>query len=356
MANALLQHLQKSIRTAGGWLAFDDYLQIVLHHPQFGYYGSGRVRFGSNGDFYTAPTISPLFGDVIAEQLSPILTHCNDGILELGGGNGSLAEQILSTLNGKHIPYTILETSGALRQRQQERLQRFGNIRWLNALPKSYDGVILANEVLDCVPFRMFIKYNGSWLERGVIVNGSDIAWQDSIPKDSAWQKLATFNLPDSYQTEINPQASALVNTLVRILRRGCLLLIDYGFEESIYYHPQRTMGTMMCHHRQQTDAKPLTNIGNKDITAHVNFTDVANAGIAAGGKVLGYATQAKFLINGGITERLAAYYGDTIQYAKLAAGVNKLLLPHEMGELFKCLALGKGDAPIPTAFTTNRI
>ena len=344
-----------------GWLPFDRYLQIILHHPRVGYYGGGNVRFGDGGDFYTAPVMSPLFGEVVAGQAAQVLEKCGGGLLELGGGDGHLAEQILSALPPS-VPYAILETSAPLRARQQQRLRRFGGrVVWLDALPDSHCGVILANEVLDCLPFRLFIKRQESWQERGVGESNGTLIWQERPPTDSVWQRLADLPLvaaplADGYQTEISPQAEALTATLTHLLSRGCLLFFDYGFGRAEYYHPQRAGGTMMCHRKQRADADPLADAGDKDVTAHVDFSAIATAATDAGGRLDGYATLANFLINGGILDLLKRHIGDDLLYARHAAAANKLLAPQEMGELFKCIAFSKGDAPPLSAFSSGDV
>ena len=339
-----------AIRAEGGWLDFSRYLDIVLNNPHHGYYGSGRVRFGAGGDFDTAPTISPLFGETIAEQIAQVLNIVGGGVLELGAGDGDLAAQIL---HASQVPsYWILETSAPLRRRQEEKLSG-QPVTWLNALPETFSGVIIVNEVLDSVPFRLFAKRKGVWRERGIILQNDNLAFAEK--PDAIINRLSELSelseLPDDYETEINPRAEALVSTLAETLSNGLLLIADYGFGQREYYHPQRTGGTMMCHHRHMADTNPLTIPGDKDITAHVDFSAIAEAGLAGNAVFAGYTTQANFLINCGITEKLATYQNDTVQYAKLTAGVQKLLAPQEMGELFKFIAFTKGDIPPPVGF-----
>lgn len=352
MTDAARNAVEDAIQKNGGWLAFDEFLTHAQHHPRYGYYGSGRVQFGASGDFYTAPTMSPLFGATLAQQLPPILQDGN-GILELGGGDGHLAEHILTALaaTGQRPPYAILETSAQLRQRQQQRLQAHPQVQWLDRLPDAHRGIIIANEVLDCVPFRIFHKQNGDWLERGVCRENGELTWAERPPDDDAWRVLGDLPLADGYQSEVSPQAEALTRTLTTRLQYGYLLLIDYGFGAAEYYHPQRRQGTFRCHRAQQVDDNPFIDIGDKDITTHINFTAIAQAGMDGGAQLCGYTTQAHFLINGGILELLQTQLGDDERYARLAAGVNKLLAPHEMGELFKCMTFSKGDVPPVAAF-----
>ena len=339
-----------AIANCGGWLRFDRYLDIV-QHGKTGYYGSGRVCFG--GDFITAPSISPLFAKALAGQIAQILKHCGGGILELGAGDGALARQILSDSRFGKCSYDIVETSAALRKRQMRNLAGFA-VRWHEQLPQTFTGAIIANEVLDCIPFRLLLRQGGEWLELGVIVNDDklsldcrpidNISYVDSLPPD----------LPNGYQTEICPRAEKLIRQTAASLQTGAALFLDYGFNVREYYHPQRRGGTMMCHHKHIADDNPLQLPGEKDITAHVNFSAMANAAINGGGEFIYFATQAGFLIDCGITGLLAQYCGgDDLRYAKLSAGVQKLLAPHEMGELIKVLAFGK-NAPSLTGFLHN--
>ena len=333
-----------AIRAEGGWLEFSRYLDIALNSPQHGYYGSGRVHFGASGDFDTAPTISPLFGEAIAEQITQVLNIVGGGVLELGAGDGDLAAQILNT---SQVPsYWILETSAPLRRRQEKKLSG-QPVTWLNALPETFSGVIIVNEVLDSVPFRLFAKRCGDWHERGIVLQNDTLAFAEKPTTGAIINRLSELSelseLPDGYETEINPRAEALVSTLAETLSNGLLLIADYGFGRREYYHPQRIGGTMMCHHQHMADTNPLEAPGDKDITAHVDFSAIAEAGLIGNAVFAGYTTQANFLINCGITDKLATYQNDTVQYAKIAAGVQRLLAPQEMGELFKFVAFTKG-------------
>ena len=336
---------------AGGWIPFDRYLEIALHDPQAGFYGSGRVRFGADGDFITAPGVSPLFAEMLAKQAAQILQNLpNSGgdFLELGAGDGRLSASVAKLLRGKIRRHYILETSAALRMRQEETL-RGENISWLDALPQSFCGVVVANEVLDAVPFCLYAKRGGEWRARGVACENGALQWcERPAAKDAIVCRLEEMNLPDGYISEANPRAEALTKTLCEMLRAGALLLSDYGFGRREYYHPLRASGTMMCHRMQRADDSPLDSPGDKDITAHVDFTAVADAGIEGGAAFGGYATQAQFLLNCGAAETLEkkSQTLGAMEYAKLAAGAQKLLAPHEMGELFKFIAFVKGETP----------
>ncbi len=348
-----LAAVHTAIADAGGWLPFDDYLNLILHNPQYGYYGSGRVRFGADGDFITAPHLSPLFGRALAKQAADIIAHTGGGILELGAGDGQLAADILTALGTDFCPYDILETSAPLRARQQQKLTAYPSVRWLSTLPTSIDGVIIANEVLDATPFRLFAKRQGQWHERGISSSHNALHWSERpAAPDPMRQRLESLSLPDDYETEVNPRAEALTQTVTAHLRQGAALIADYGFGRREYYHPQRLRGTMMCHHRHRADDNPLLHPGEKDITAHLDFTAIADAGLAGGANLVGYVSQAAFLINLGIAD-WAPTASDRKSTAHLA-GLHKLLAPHEMGELFKFIAFAKGDVPPLRGFADN--
>ena len=335
------------IARSGGWISFEQYLDCVLHHPQAGFYGSGRVQLGAAGDFITAPCLSPLFGQTLARQAAQIIAHSDAYILELGGGNGDLAAAILTQLRADGIAcrYAILETSAALRQRQAQTLADF-SVEWPDSLPAAFSGLIIANEVLDAIPFGLFVKRNSNWLQRGV-TDENALQWQERPPEDDVIRRrLDSLNLPNGYQTEAAPRAEALTRTLCERLQNGAAIFVDYGFGRAEYYHPQRSSGTMMCHRQQRADTDPLAAPGEKDITAHLDFTAIADAGLDGGTQLAGYTTQAHFLLNCGITDLLQAQVTPGALYAKLAAGAHKLLAPHEMGELFKVIAFVKGGMP----------
>lgn len=345
--DAALAAVRAEIAQADGWIPFDRYLQIVLHSPH-GFYGSGRVRFGPGGDFVTAPDISPLFAQMLALQVAQVLRSGGRDILELGAGDGRLSLALAQLLREKVGAHYILETAAPLKQRQEQTLAG-EKITWLSSLPEQFNGVIIANEVLDAVPFSLFANRNGKWRVRGVSCPDGRLQWSErDCSDDKIISRLQQTELPDGSITEIAPQAEALSASLCSALDYGALLIADYGFVRREYYHPQRTGGTLMCHHNQRADSDPLAMPGDKDITAHVDFTGIAEAGTEAGAALAGYVTQAQFLINCGIAEVLEreARQRTSVEYARLAAGAQKLLSPHEMGELFKCMAFTKGDVP----------
>ena len=343
----LQAHIAHAIKKAGGWLGFDLFMHLALYTPGLGYYANGSAKFGampdSGSDFVTAPEMSPLFGQTLAVQIAQALAAtATCEVWEFGAGSGMLASQLLDALGNQVQRYTIVEVSDSLRARQQQRLAPYVHkLRWLRELPHTMQGVVLGNELLDAMPVRLLVRLQGRWHERGVALHHGQLQWAD-LPTD-ARPPLEPAGAHD-YLTEIHPQAEAFVRTLADRLTQGAAFLIDYGFAEAEYYHPQRHMGTVMCHRGHQADGNPLVDVGLKDITAHVNFTGVALAAQEAGLQVLGYTTQARFLMNCGLPEKM-----ETANFAGRAAGA-KLIHEHEMGELFKVVALGAragpGDGP----------
>jgi SAM-dependent MidA family methyltransferase len=351
VASALPDVLRQAIADGGGWLPFDRFMALALYQPGLGYYASSSRQFGhmpgSGSDFVTAPELSPLFGRALAAQVRQALAMGGWGqVLEFGAGSGALAEAVLDALGDAITGYAIVDLSGALRARQQARLARFGaRVRWLDALPGSFHGVVLGNEVLDAMPVQL-LHFDGSqWFERGVAWHQDGLAWAD---RPTALRPPGGAAFVPGTTTEIHAQAEAFITTLAGVLQQGLALFIDYGFPEAEYYLPQRHGGTLMCHQAHRADGNPLVDPGAKDITAHVNFTGIALAAQDAGLDVLGYTSQAWFLLNCGLPAML-----ETATLAERAAA-QKLVNEHEMGELFKVIALGRGlgDHFVPLGFT----
>jgi SAM-dependent MidA family methyltransferase len=363
LSQQLAQLIQQKIKDNGGWIDFATFMQMALYTPGLGYYAGGATKFGQGGDFVTAPEISPLFAKTLALQAAQVLATGDDDILELGAGTGKLAADLLlelQVLNQLPKQYFILEVSDHLRQVQREILHKqlptelFNTVIWLETLPEKFNGLILANEVLDAIPVNLVVKNNGVWQQRGVTFNG-DFSWRDVPLSQPTLVENLDANLTDGYLTEVCPASSALVFSLIEILETGTILLIDYGFGAAEYYHPQRNAGTLMCHYQQLAHDNPLINIGLQDITAHVNFSQIAHIVLnlnmpceAHGIRLAGYATQAQFLINCGILSVLQRYSVADVEYMKLAAAAQKLLSPAEMGELFKVICFTKNfDEPL---------
>jgi SAM-dependent MidA family methyltransferase len=342
-SRALLDRIGAELAAAGNWISFARYMELALHEPGLGYYAAGARKLGAGGDFVTAPELSPLFGRALARQIAQLLQP-GEAILEFGAGSGSLAEVLISEL--KDVDYKILETSPELKQRQQQRL---GNrAQWLDRLPERFRGVVLANEVVDAMPAHALAWTSEGILERGVCANEGQLAWSDRAAHGRVFDaaRAIPVDLPPSgrYESEINLFAGLWMRSLGRLLERGAILVIDYGFPAREYFHPQRSMGTIACHYRHHVHADPFYLPGLQDITAHVDFSALARAAAESGLEILGYANQAQFLVNCGITELLEREDpADTKRYLPVASAVQKLLSPAEMGELFKVLAVGKG-------------
>jgi SAM-dependent MidA family methyltransferase len=358
----VLASVRDVIAGAGGWIPFSAYMQHVLYAPGLGYYAAGARKFGADGDFVTAPEMTPLFARALAAPVADILaaTATRD-VVELGAGSGALAADLLATLAAKDaLPgrYRILEVSPDLRARQQAALAHrvpdlAARVEWLDAMPASIDGAVLMNEVLDAVPPHVIARRGGAWFERGVACDGR-LQWQERPLADEALVALARERFPAAgdYASEVNPAAEALVATLAQRMTGGAMLAIDYGFPEREYYHPDRREGTLMAHYRHRALADPFLWPGLCDLTAHVDFTAMAVAGEHAGLTVDGYAPLAGFLLGSGILDRLREVGDPTsIPYVRAAAAVQTLLSPAEMGELFKVLALAKRGGIVASYF-----
>jgi SAM-dependent MidA family methyltransferase len=325
------------------WLSFAEFMQHALYAPDLGYYVAGSAKFGL--DFVTAPEISPLFGQTLTSLIAPVLRQ-HPHLLELGAGSGALAEQVL---NHCAADYQILELSPDLRQRQQSRLARFGSrVRWLDTLPAEFNGAVLANEVLDAVPCELVRYENGQYQQLGYCLIDGQLQLKGR-PATGELLTLAQARLPaiEGYTSELNPQAEALLSSVTSVMRQALAVWVDYGFERPVYYHPQRQQGTLMAHYRQHAHSDPLFAIGLQDLTAHVDFTAMAEAAVDAGGEIACYCPQAQALLKHGLLEHLAAT-GEvgSVAYLKATNQVNRLLSPAEMGELFKVLVVSKGDWP----------
>ena len=328
------------IAQQGGWLSFDAFMALALYEPGLGYYARGSRQFGSlpssGSDFVTAPELSPLFGQALAGQVRQALEASGtDEVYEFGAGSGALASQLLQALGDRVQRYSIVDLSGTLRERQAERLAPFGDrVRWLDGWPEEMRGVVVGNEVLDAMPVQLLHRNGQAWQERGVVVEAGRFGWSD---RATELRPPVEGDFIPGTVTEIHPQAEAFIRSLGDHLQHGAAFFIDYGFPDAEYYHPQRHGGTLMCHRAHRADTDPLTDVGEKDITAHVNFSAIALVAQDAGMGVLGYTSQAHFLINCGLL--------DLLQGADMrsTAAAQKLLNEHEMGELFKVIGLARG-------------
>jgi len=357
--------LRAEIEAAGGVISFARYMELALYAPGLGYYAAGARKFGEGGDFVTAPELSPLFSRCLARQCLQVLDGLGTGaILEFGAGSGVMAADILAELErlgALPTAYHILELSAELRARQQQTLAArvphlLERVVWLDRLPDAFAGVVLANEVLDAMPVHRFCVEADQDFELYVGWEDGDFVWRRGPVSDGrvaarivALRGLLGAELPERFESEINLAAEDWMRSVAAVLHSGMVLLIDYGYPRREYYHPQRVGGTLMCHYRQRAHPDPLILAGLQDITAHVDFTAVAEAAVETGLEVAGYTTQAHFLLACGLDTAMAEPAGDDlVRHMELTAQVKRLTLPSEMGELFKVLALTRGfDAPL---------
>jgi len=348
-SSARLQRLvADTVRTAGGWIPFDRYMELALYTPGLGYYVAGARKLGDSaagGDFVTAPEISPLFASALATQIAQVFASVPARIVEFGAGSGVLARDLLDALAARGVAlerYAIVELSSDLAARQRTLLAD-RKVEWLTAPPRGFEGVLLANEVLDVMPVRLFVMRGGTAHERGVGLRGDQLVFVERPADAELAAAVAAIErevgtLADGYGSEIGFAAAAWMRSAADWLARGLLLAIDYGFPRREYYHPQRLMGTLMCHYRHHAHADPLWLPGLNDITAHVDFSAMADAAHGAGLDILGYTTQAHFLMNCGLLEQLGGAHS-----LRSANEAQRLLSEAEMGELFKVLGVGRG-------------
>lgn len=356
-SDLLVQHIVKEISAAGGWIDFARYMELCLYAPGLGYYSAGAVKLGPDGDFITAPEMSSLFGETLARPIAEVLRKTEGDILEFGAGSGKLASDILNGLNDLDcLPtnYFILEVSADLKAKQQRLLMDkapmfLSKIKWLERLPERFSGVILANEVLDAMPVYIIHWNEGKIYQRGVTSKEDKLFWEDKLLVEGELYEKARSLTSDldyasvDYVTEVSLAVPAFIHSLGKSIYRGAVLLIDYGFKQEEYYHPQRTRGTLMCHYRHHSHDDPFYLPGLQDITSHVNFTSVMEAANKVGFDISYFGSQANFLIDHGITELLSRYDpNDVISYLPIANQAQRLLSSAEMGELFKVLMLNK--------------
>ena len=356
------EKLHSMIKANGGRIPFETYMNACLFQPQLGYYRCGTEKFGAGGDFITAPEISPLFAQCLARfkiQID-VVNH----ILEVGAGSGKLAAGILGFL-AQHaaLPehYYILELSQELRQRQQQTIRDLvpdviERVTWLDDIPEQFNGLVIANELLDAMPVRRFRLKEQKVFEQYVTWHDGVLCYEDVVSNDQRLLervdllvKECQLDTNSNYLSEINFVAEDWIQTVGERLQSAVVLLIDYGYPRSAYYHPQRHMGTLMCHFQHRAHPDPLILPGIQDITTHIDFTAMADAALAAGMDVAGFTTQGYFLMNMGVLNALDVSQQQTAEYVMLANEIKRLTLPGEMGEHFKVLSLAKGlDTIIP--------
>jgi len=339
-----------------GPMPFHQYMAQALYAPGLGYYTAGSQKFGNAGDFVTAPEISFLFSQTLANQCAQVFSVQTGDILEFGAGSGVMAAHILKHLMslGK-LPgrYLILDLSPDLQQRQRQTIEAIvpefiDRVEWLQALPENFSGVILANEVLDAMPVSVFRKRSGCVEEQFVNVNddGMQLIWQQAsaaLLEAVAQLEQRYGEFADGYMSEINLNLQGWLSSIGEMLHTGVVILIDYGYNGFEYYHPERYMGTLICHYQHRAHDDPMILPGLQDITANVDFSAVANAARQSGLALAGYTPQANFLLSCGIEQLIADYIDtDEKKFLQLSQAMKVLMLPSEMGERFKVLALSK--------------
>jgi SAM-dependent MidA family methyltransferase len=371
-SHALQRSVAAEIAEQGGAIPFSRFMELALYAPNLGYYSGGAAKLGQDGDFTTAPEISPLFGATLARAAAAIMAQTGPNIIEFGAGTGKLAHDVLRALADMGVAverYTIIELSGELRARQQEALKAFPQVRWLSGFPETFEGAVLANEVLDAMPVELVRKEGGQWYRQMVTIEDGRFAFAQGAPDavllEQIERQIPDFEqLQDGYLTEVHPVACGFMRSLAAMLTahgsRGAAILVDYGFPAHEFYFDERSGGTLMCHYRHHAHPDPFYMPGLQDITAHVDFTAMALAAQDAGLDVLGYMSQAAFLLAGGIGELLLQTDPeDTLRYLPQSKAVQKLVSPAEMGELFKVLVVGHGvelDPAIARADRSHRL
>ena len=353
-SKGLVQKIVARIEKNNGVIGFDEYMQMALYEPGFGYYSGGTIKFGAFGDFVTAPEISPLFGNCLGRQAGALVAQgCAAQILEFGAGSGKLCGQILQTLPNLER-YQILDLSAELKQRQQHYLrnlldnEQFDKIEWLNSLPDEFDGIVIANEVLDAMPVHLLYKQD-DWSELGVAYAEQRFSWRDFAPADHVLEAIRAIEcrlgeLPGDYRCELNLNLQPWFRALAQSCRRAVVIIIDYGYEQVDYYHPSRRRGTLDCYYQHRVHSDPLIYPGLQDITAFVDFDACADAAEAGGFSIAGLVSQRHFLIENGLLEdaRQQSEQGDVQQQLALSQQVKTLTMPDQMGQRFKVLALQK--------------
>lgn len=360
---AISEHLSELIRTqieqADGAISFARFMELALYAPQLGYYSAGQRKFGMAGDFVTAPELGPVFAKCLARQCAQILASLRTGdILEAGAGSGALAADLLLEL--EHLgqlprQYSILEISNSLRTRQEHMLadkvpHLLERVRWLDRLPATgWRGIVLGNELLDAMPVERFRVHRETIQSLMVGWEKNRFVWRERPASPAMNERATSLKLEQDYVSEIGFAAEGWVRSIADILEQGVILLIDYGFPRHEFYHPERCTGTLMCHYRHYAHSDPLVRVGLQDITAHVDFSAIAMAGVEGGLELLGYNSQAMFLLGCGLDEIAGRIdQNDARAYLQFTNAVKKLTLPHEMGELFKVIALGRAvDTPL---------
>jgi SAM-dependent MidA family methyltransferase len=354
LSQQLTDHIRAALEAAGGWLGFERYMHMVLYQPGLGYYNNASAKLGAEGDFITAPEVSPLFARVLARQIAPCLAALDEPIiLELGAGTGRLAQDLVRELDrtSRVAPaYRILEPSPEFRARQRARLAPLADrVRWLQDLPTSpFEGIILANEVVDAFPRTCFIKRNRGAIPLGVAWTADGFSWAEGPVDAELCRAVEALEadlgqaLPAGFRSELCPSLPAWVRSVSRSLHKGALVIVDYGLVRREYYHLERDGGTLICHYRHRAHTDPFLYPGLQDVSAWVDFSACARAGHDAGLSVSGFTTQGQFLVEGGAGALIEP--GGGADLLRQAQALKTLVLPGEMGERFKVLLLTRGQ------------
>ena len=350
-SQTLCQLIQNEIREKGD-IPFSRFMELALYAPNLGYYVNGRLKIGQAGDFITAPILSPLFAQTLAQQLKPLLPEVGGVIYEFGAGTGVLAADLLNALGSSLYTYYIVEVSAQLAEQQRQHIAEYApefldKVVWLAQLPEQLEGILIGNEVLDAMPIELIRHDESNKWQRAYVSQERDefiLKYQETEDENIMQAALQYFPDNTPYSSELHLTQYAFIQTLAQKLTHGAMIWIDYGFDATQYYHPQRNDGTLIGHHLHHSIHDPFYRVGLTDLTSHVNFSDIADAACTNGLDLIGYTTQANFLFNLGILERLGQQYPktDSIEYIQAAAAVHQLTAQHEMGELFKVIAFGK--------------
>ncbi len=361
------EHLREKIEQSGGQISFAEYMHEALYAPGLGYYSAGSAKFGVDGDFVTAPEVSAVFGKVLARQIAEVLRTIKHGsILEFGAGSGKLAVDVLTALekmNTLPATYEIVEVSADLQERQGRRLQQSlphlaDRVHWLSELPQDFEGVIVANEVLDSLPVERFVRRESGVFQSCVTFDAARFVWTELPATGLLAATVAEIEadigstFPNAYTSEVSLAAPLWVGDLATSLKQGAIFLFDYGVSRREFYAPDRADGWLRCHFRHYAHSDPLIYPGIQDLTSWVDFSAIAGAAVANGLDLLGYQTQSQFFMGGGLELEMQGFNELPVaSQIKLSGQIKTLTLPGEMGENFKCIVLSRGDIDTPSAF-----
>ena len=352
LSEQLKTKIIQTIHSNDGWISFDRFMELALYDPEFGYYTGSLRKFGEKGDFVTASEISSFFAKTISIQFKEIFRSLDKNIIEIGAGSGKFALEVIQSLDSENIDhYFILEISHSLRKHQYDLLIKhlpphlFSKVLWIDEIPQEYRGIVFCNELLDALPVDLIKKVSGVYYQKGVGLENDLFIWKDKPIIDlTIYDHINLESLPDDYLIEDAIHIKSWINKINESIAKGVVIIIDYGFNHSEYFHEQRSQGTLMCHFKHHAHDNPLIQVGIQDITSHVNFSYVAREASNIGLNINGFISQANFLINCGILELLEKVnIEDSALYMKSVSEIQKLLSPSEMGDLFKVMIIEKG-------------